>query len=391
MSSTLAIFAALFLRDTHAQNPGRLEQVYAEQDRAATAPFVGITTSGTVLPGLFQRASAGAPTTAIRQAVEAFLNTLDAKQRTRIVFPVEDETQWRRWHNAGVLLPQGMSFAEMSESQREAAVGLLRASLSTAGLREATGIMRLNQVLADLTPDAQTRRPLPFGQWAYWIAIMGMPSVTEPWGWQVEGRHLAINYLILGDQVVMTPTFMGAEPVRADSGVFAGTAVLQRKQDTAVTLFTSLDARQKARAVIRTAKGPEESLAGAFADNLVLDYAGIPGSDLTRPQRRLLEDVIAQYVGDMDEGHARVKMREVRRHLDSTYFAWIGNADPVGVFYYRLQSPVILIEFDHTPARDPGLPRNHIHSVVRTPNGNDYGLDLLRQHYAVHRHATIAR
>ena len=26
--------------------------------------------------------------------------------------------------------------------------------------------------------------------------------------------------------------------------------------------------------------------------------------------------------------------------------------------------------------------RQHIHAVVRTPNGNDYGKDLLRQHYA---------
>lgn len=25
--------------------------------------------------------------------------------------------------------------------------------------------------------------------------------------------------------------------------------------------------------------------------------------------------------------------------------------------------------------------RNHIHTVVRTPNGNDYGRDLLRQHH----------
>ena len=24
--------------------------------------------------------------------------------------------------------------------------------------------------------------------------------------------------------------------------------------------------------------------------------------------------------------------------------------------------------------------RQHIHTVVRTPNGNDYGMDLLRQH-----------
>ena len=52
------------------------------------------------------------------------------------------------------------------------------------------------------------------------------------------------------------------------------------------------------------------------------------------------------------------------------------------------------IEFDHqTPASlrfmysDPNLPRTeHIHTVVRTPNGNDYGKDLLRQHYHNHPH-----
>jgi hypothetical protein len=53
---------------------------------------------------------------------------------------------------------------------------------------------------------------------------------------------------------------------------------------------------------------------------------------------------------------------------------------------------VILIEFDHQrpanlsrPSR--GAPtRQHIHSVVRTPNGNDYGKDLLRQHYQQRPH-----
>jgi hypothetical protein len=62
----------------------------------------------------------------------------------------------------------------------------------------------------------------------------------------------------------------------------------------------------------------------------------------------------------------------------------------VSPFYYRILSPVILIEFDHvsgivydndTPSRD------HIHTVVRTPNGNDYGKDLLRQHYSQHDHS----
>ena len=53
---------------------------------------------------------------------------------------------------------------------------------------------------------------------------------------------------------------------------------------------------------------------------------------------------------------------------------------------------VILVEFDHqTPVGLRDLPRGqatrqHIHTVVRTPNGNDYGKDLLRQHYEAHPH-----
>ena len=85
-------------------------------------------------------------------------------------------------------------------------------------------------------------------------------------------------------------------------------------------------------------------------------------------------------------------MDEVEAHLDETYFAWIGGSGDDAVFYYRIHSPVILIEFDHQ--RPVGLRhllptgphRQHIHAVVRTPNGNDYGKDLLRQHYEKHTH-----
>ena len=96
----------------------------------------------------------------------------------------------------------------------------------------------------------------------------------------------------------------------------------------------------------------------------------------------------------MDDGHAKVKMDEVRRTSTRRCFAWIGGTEPDSVFYYRIHSPVILIEFDHqTPvglrrlATIRSVPnREHIHTVVRTPNGNDYGKDLLRQHYEQHPH-----
>ena len=87
----------------------------------------------------------------------------------------------------------------------------------------------------------------------------------------------------------------------------------------------------------------------------------------------------------MEEGHAKIKMDDVMAHLDNTWFAWVGKTDKDAVFYYRIHSPVVLIEFDHQgPVGIQGqgrdATRNHIHTMVRTPNGNDYGKNLLRQH-----------
>jgi hypothetical protein len=219
--------------------------------------------------------------------------------------------------------------------------------------------------------------------------MMGEPSATMPWGWQLDGHHLIINYFVLGDQVVMTPTFMGSEPVRADGGRWAGTIVLQDEQETGLAFMQSLDAAQRTKATIEVEKPANNALAQAFRDNLVLDYAGIRATDLSESQREGLLGVVNAFVGNMEEGHARIRMDEVRAHLDDTYFAWIGDVGPEAVFYYRVQSPVILIEFDHqrpVALEGPRVPgRNHIHTVVRTPNGNDYGKDLLRQHYEAHR------
>jgi Protein of unknown function (DUF3500) len=130
------------------------------------------------------------------------------------------------------------------------------------------------------------------------------------------------------------------------------------------------------------------ALAQAYKDNLELDYAGIPAAKLDDRQRQLLLEVIEEYVGNSDDGHAKVKMEEVKSHLDRTHFEWIGGTTQESVFYYRVHSPVVLIEFDHqgrvAPFRSREPSRDHIHAVLRTPNGNDYGKDLLRQHIELH-------
>ena len=353
--------------------------------RGLAEPFRGITTDGKVIPGLFPLRSTGVSTAPVRRAARSFLDGLTPEQRARTVFP-EDDPEWRKWMNQHFYVRQGVSFGEMSSSQREAALGLLRASLSAKGLRQTRDVMRLNHTLGELTNNSEE-----YGEGLYWITVMGEPSSDEPWGWQLDGHHLNINYFVLGDQVVMTPAFFGSEPVVARSGRYAGTAVLQTEQAKGLAVINALDEAQRGKAILSPSKTGNNNVSEAFKDNVVLDYAGIRASELSKRQRAHLLDLIATHVGNMDEGHAKVKMAEVRRHLDQTWFAWIGGTAPDSVFYYRVQSPVILIEFDHQlPIALRNLPRvpnrEHIHSVVRTPNGNDYGKDLLRQHYERHPH-----
>ena len=90
-------------------------------------------------------------------------------------------------------------------------------------------------------------------------------------------------------------------------------------------------------------------------------------------------------------GDAQLKMQEIKRHLTNTFFCWMGGMEDDSTFYYRVQSPVIIVEFDHQRGiafREKTKPyKDHIHVIVRTPNGNDYGKDLLRQHYQNGHHA----
>jgi hypothetical protein len=358
-------------------------------ERAGLAEaFKGVTTNGTAREGLFPIRSTGVSTAPVVAAARAFLAGLSAEQRAKSTFPVDDP-EWRKWMNQHFYVRQGVSFADMNEAQRSAAFALIGASLSAKGLKLTQDIMKLNHTLGELNNNNFRE----YGEWLYWITIMGDPSGTEPWGWQLDGHHVIVNYFVLGDQVVMTPLFVGSEPVTAESGKYKGIRILQEEQEAGLDMLKALDEAQRNRAVLSVSKTGNNNLTEAFKDNVVLDYAGVPVRSFSAAQKRQLLALIGMFVFNMRQAHARVRMTEVEAHLDSTYFAWIGGTGDDAVFYFRIHSPVILIEFDHQrpaglrhlyPAAAPM--RQHIHVVVRTPNGNDYGKDLLRQHYEQHKH-----
>jgi len=362
-------------------------QSEAAERSGLAEPFKGVTTTGSVREGLFPLKSTGVSTAPVVSAARTFLASLTPAQRAKSTFPVDDP-EWRKWMNQHFYVRQGVSFEEMSEAQRKAAFSLLGASLSARGLKLTQDIMKLNHTLGELNNNNFRE----YGEWLYWITIMGDPSGTEPWGWQLDGHHVIVNYFVLGDQVVMTPLFVGSEPVIAEGGKYKGIAILQEEQEAGLAMLRALTTEQRARAVVSVSKTGNNNLTEAFRDNVVLDYAGVPARTFTPAQRQQLLVLIGMFVLNMREPHARVRMSEVEAHLDSTHFAWIGGDTDDAVYYFRIHSPVILVEFDHQRPAGlrhlyPAAPmRQHVHVVVRTPNGNDYGKDLLRQHYLQHKH-----
>ena len=375
---------AVSARSRPAALPPNLQR-YADTGEALVAePFRGITADGHVVPRLFSVEKTGVSTRPLREAAEAFLASLGPEQRTRAMFSL-DTDRWRRWSNIHpFLMRQGVALDEMTPEQRERALALLRVGLSEAGFRTARDVMRLNELVRALTG-----RDVEYGEWLYWLSVMGTPSADEPWGWQIDGHHLIVNCFVLGDQIVMTPMFMGSEPDAAATGPYAGTRVFQAEEQQGLTLVRALTPTQRERTIL-AAELPGEVFTAAFRDNFELKYEGIQFSDLSSAQQRLLLDLLEAYVGRMRPGHAELRMEEVKRYLPDTRFAWMGGIDEESVFYYRLHSPVVLVEFDHQRGIvfDNDAPsRHHIHTVVRTPNGNDYGRDLLRQHHARFDHS----
>ena len=347
--------------------------------KAVAEPFKGVTADGTVVPDLFPIQKTGVPTHSIRAAAEGFLASLNPEQRANTVFSV-DTVEWRKWSNIHrTLMRHGMPLFEMTDDQRERAFALLKESLSAQGFETARDVMRLNETVMEMTD-----RLDEYGEDLYWFSIMGKPSAAEPWGWQLDGHHLNINTFVLGDQMVMTPTFLGSEPVYAPSGKYAGTRVFKAEEEQGLAVIRALSADQRNKAVL-SHDLPREPFTTAFRDNFELRYEGIAYDALSSSQRDLLLRLVEVHVGRIRPGHAEIKMEEVKRHLRQTHFAWMGDVEEESVFYYRVHSPVIIVEFDHQ--RGQAFPqyekpyRDHIHIVVRTPNGNDYGKDLLRQHY----------
>jgi hypothetical protein len=363
------------------------------------AAFTGVTEDGRLREGLFPltppRPGEEAPVDAMVAAAEHLLGLVDDEARDRLVHAV-DAPEWQTWANPEFLqFDTGLRLELQPPEVREAALDLVRASLSPEGADLVHRMMLINGFLGQVV-GLETI----LNEHSYNIAVYGVPHPVEPWGWQLFGHHAAVNCLVVDGRMTVGPVFLGAEPNVIDEGPHAGAESFTARIAMATDLMAALTPEQRAAATTyeqmvdpamppgRVHPGDERHLAGAFQDNRVIPLEGIAVPELSTRARSLLLRLVEEFVALLPAGPRAARMREVADHLDETWFSWIGGHEPGDVFYFRIQSPVVVVELDHHCGvfLDYDTPQPfHIHTVMRTPHGNDYGRSWVRQWQETHR------
>ena len=363
--------------------------------------FRGVTEDGTLREKLYDLTPAEpgeeAPVEAMVAAAEDLLAALDDEGRERIAFAV-DAVEWQTWANPEFMqFDTGLRLDLQPVEVREKTLALVRASLSPEGYELAHAMMLINGFLGEVV-DLET----VLNEFSYNIALYGEPDPRAPWGWQLFGHHCAVNCLVVEGRMVVSPVFLGAEPDEIDDGPHAGLAdVFADRIELGTALMAALPGEQRRAATVyermvdpamppgRVHPGDERHLAGAFQDNRVIPFEGVRVAELPAEAQQLALRIAESFVRLLPIGPRAARMREIEAFLDETWFSWIGGSASGDVFYYRLQSPVIIAELDHHCGvfLDYDTPQPfHVHTVLRTPHGNDYGRAWVRQWQE--RHAT---
>ncbi len=307
----------------------------------------------------------------LAEAAEAFLDTLDEAKAGLVRFDFGDAER-TNWHYTPVDR-KGLPLKDMTEGQKNAAVALANTILSESGALKATQIISLEAVLATIENRPEFRDPEK-----YFLSIFGEPGDPQSWGLRFEGHHLSINVTVLGEEVVVTPSFMGANPREVRQGDDKGLRPLAAEEDLARALAVTLIESGR-KAVLFSEKPPAEILTREQRVAKPLDDVGIAAGEMTGAQRDALVQLISEYTGRHREDVAEADLKAIRQAgIDRIRFGWAGSLKFGEAFYYRVQGPTFLLECANTQND-----ANHIHTVWRDFDG-DFGRDLLLEHYEGH-------
>ena len=308
------------------------------------------------------------PAARMADAANAFLDTLNPDQRHAAMFPFDGDDRLD-WH----FIPRerkGVPLKTMTADQQEAALTLVRASLSEEGFEKSETIRQLEQILFEREGRAIRDTEL------YYFMVFGEPSATGTWAWRYEGHHISHSWTIVnGQRIASSPQFFGTNPAHVREGDMVGTRVLGFEEMEARRLLGSLAPGLKNLAIF-SPEAPRDILTSNARQAAMLEDVGVGYGQLNAEQRAILWSIIEEYATVQPESLSDGRLAKIRSAgLSGITFAWMGGEREGEGHYYRIQGPTFLIEYDNTQND-----ANHAHSVWRDFDG-DFGRDLLAAHY----------
>lgn len=309
-----------------------------------------------------------APKMAMKAAAETLLGQLDEKQRKQAVFPFDDAS--RENFRFTPRERTGLCIKDMTPDQRAATMGLLKTALSHKGFLNATEIMALEGVLAEMENRPKFRDPNK-----YFVSVFGTPGDAKGWCWKYEGHHLSLNYTIVGDTISVTPSFMGSNPAEVPEGERKGLRVLKEEEDLAMALAKKLIAEGNKK-VVFSDQTPREILTLEERKATLLKPVGVKVKKMSNEQKKDLIELIRVYVNRHRAPLANADMAKINAAgMNEISFAWSGATERGKAWYYRIQGPTFLME-----AANSQNGANHVHTTWREFDG-DFGRDVLGEHY----------
>lgn len=327
----------------------------------------------------------------MRQAVVDFRSSLSTTLLDEVSVCLDDE-RFYLWHNtpANDDNRDGITYADLTDDQLTAFKDILQLFLSTGGYQKVYEITELSEGWLN-NVQSNVWNPL-----FYSIDMFGDPETSGSWGFQLDGHHCAINFLVHGDNVSIVPAFLGGEPA-ADTWNGEDFDIFSDERDLALTLYNSLDATELATASSTSTShslkvGPADMNGDPDPYIGTYDYSefatGLKYSDMSTEAQANLILVMQEYVYNLTDNFADVWWTDIMENIDDTYFVWINDSGTTPTatsqFYYRIYNPYLWAEFNTEGSTGANASTiadyNHVHTITRIPNnpttdnGGDYGI-----------------
>lgn len=273
-----------------------------------------------------------------------------------VQFDFEDKDRFR-WSNLPIFLHsrKGVALEDMTDAQKRATQLLLQSVLSESGYLKVNWVLWLDERRKEEMVLEGSDVYEHYGHNKYWVSLFGIPSVTQPWSWRIEGHHLSLNVSYRNGMIQVTPFFIGAHPTVVLDGPFAGFEAMHLETKYGRQLYESFTEEQRKIAVIQD-EAYDDILTRTGKEKYLKKRQGISVAELSAEQRDIVWDILKTYLGNFKY---EIAARYWQKEMDTkVHIAWAGTGRYENGIYFRLQHPDWVIEYDH---RNKDIA--HIHSV----------------------------